>query len=622
MKKAIILFVFIIAGCSSSTSATPTARPAQPSAPPDATFTATDEPVIVELPDPVNLALGAAVRVSNALPDFPAVMAVDGISAAGADNWWSAGDRPPQWIEIDLGAPASIQAIRLLTSQSPPGPTSHQVWGRSANGTYQLLHEFNDTTGDNQWLTYSPAEPWVDIQFVKIETVASPSWVSWREIEIIGIPGQAEVAETTPVTEGIAEIIFFNGEIVTMNENMDIAEAIAVKGEMIIAVGDEDEVMEFAGPDTKLIDLDGRTAIPGIVDTHTHILKDMGVSIEDAQQIALENGITTLVEMTTLPGFLADLEAVDARGGLRVRVTAYLAHSNPCGDLEGDWYLEHAPTHEFGEMLRIGGVKVFADGGTCGLPAVSFEYPGGQGQGDLWFTQDEMNQIVASIHAAGYQVAIHAQGDRAIEQVLNAIELALDGESNTLRHRIEHNPFIRPDLLPRYSEVGVLANIVGPYPTCAEINDGYYSNFFGMENLSWLENWRAFVDANPDLHIAWHGDDPWITPVSPLLEMYSLVTRAEVAEDGTVCEPPDWLASHALTAEEVLRMMTIEGAYFLFREDEVGSLEVGKLADLLILSANPLTIDPDGIRDIEFWLTMVGGVTEYCAPGREAFCPE
>ncbi|MEK6256854.1 MAG: amidohydrolase family protein, partial [Chloroflexota bacterium] len=274
-----------------------------------------------------------------------------------------------------------------------------------------------------------------------------------------------------------------------------------------------------------------------------------------------------------------------------------------------------------GEMLRIGGVKVFADGGVCGLPAVSFEYPGGQGKGDLWFTQDEMNQIVASIHAAGYQVAIHAQGDRAIEQVLNAIELALGGEPNTARHRIEHNPFVRPDLLPRYSEVGVVANIVGPYPTCGENNEGYYSNFFGMENLSWLENWRAFVDANPDLHIAWHGDDPWIIPVSPLIEMYSLVTRKEVAEDGTVCEPPDWLASHALTAKEVLTMMTIEGAYSLFRETEVGSLEVGKLADLLILSDNPLTIDPDEINAIQIWLTMVGGVSEYCAPDRETFCP-
>ena len=68
-------------------------------------------------------------------------------------------------------------------------------------------------------------------------------------------------------------------------------------------------------------------------------------------------------------------------------------------------------------------------------------------------------------------------------------------------------------------------------------------------------------------------------------------------------------------------MMTINAAYLLFREDEVGSLEPGKLADLIVLSANPLEVELDELKDIEVWMTMVGGETEYCAQGRDEYCP-
>jgi predicted amidohydrolase YtcJ len=451
-----------------------------------------------------------------------------------------------------------------------------------------------------------------------VETLASAptAYVEWREIEVTGLPAGAEL----PVAEqGDPDIIFHNGNLITINPGQPLASAIAIKGNMIFAVGSDEELLPLAGALTQIIDLDGLTLMPGFVDPHTHLLKDGGIWLEDAQQLALENGITTLTEMTAPPAFLAELQTFAAQGRLRVRVTAYLQYSDPCGEVQGDWYLEHPVSREFGDLLHIGGVKLFADGGVCGLPAVSFEYPGGQGQGDLWFTQEEISQAVAAIHANGYQVAIHAQGDRAIEQAQNAIEFALGGDENTPRHRIEHNSFHRADLLPRYGEIGVVATIFGAYPTCAEVNAGALSSFFGAENMSWLENWRDFVDANPGLHIAWHGDDPWVEPISPLIEMYSLVTRKQVDEDGAICEPPDWLAAHALTVEEVLPMMTIEGAYALFREDEVGSLAPGKFADLLILSGNPLD-DPDAIKDIEIWVTMVGGRVEYCAAPDRALC--
>ncbi len=255
------------------------------------------------------------------------------------------------------------------------------------------------------------------------------------------------------------------------------------------------------------------------------------------------------------------------------------------------------------------------------MPAISWEYPTVGGYGDLFFDQAQLNELVAQINSAGYQIAIHAQGDVAIELSQNALALVLHDGENPLRHRIDHNAFNRPDLIGRYSDLGIYPVIFGAYATCVNNERDAYAAFFGEEYMPWLENWRAFVDANPDLPIAWHGDDPWVVPLSPFLELFGLVTRAEVAEDGSVCVPSESVASGAITVEEALLMMTINSAFVLHREDEVGSLEAGKLADLLIISANPLMIDPYEIKDIVPLMTMIGGVSEYCAAGANSYCP-
>lgn len=442
-------------------------------------------------------------------------------------------------------------------------------------------------------------------------------------------PTQAPTATLTPrpTPAEPADVIFHHGTIITIAEDQPLAEAIAFRDGLIQAVGTNEDILFLRGSETKTVDLQGKALMPGFVDPHTHILKDAGLNLADAQQLALENGITTLTEMSAHPEFVNHIQAFSKEDRLRVRTSLYLVYADLCGFVPGglgrhDWYLQYSPTREFGEMLRIGGVKLAADGGqqTCGGVAYSFNPPGGQGPGTLWYTQDQLNKIVADIQSNGYQAAIHAQGDRAIEQAQNAIAFALNGVPNTLRHRIEHNAILRPDLLPRYGEIGVVATIFGTANTCREVNEGRMTARFGQAHLAWLENWRALVDANPELQIAWHGDYPWVQPVSPLMHLYSLVTRRQVDQNGNVCNPPRWLADHSLTVEEALRMMTIEGAYALFRENEVGSLVPGKLADVIVLSGNPLD-DPDGIKDLSVLGTLVGGRTEYCAVGWQAICP-
>lgn len=128
-----------------------------------------------------NLALGKLVRVSRQLEDSIGMLAVDG----DLGTLWNSGGGPTQWIEIDLGAEYNIQEISLTTSQYPEGRTVHRILGRGTSGQFVELIKFDGNTTDGQTLVFSPAEPIQNIRYIRVETVTSPSWVAWREIEVI-----------------------------------------------------------------------------------------------------------------------------------------------------------------------------------------------------------------------------------------------------------------------------------------------------------------------------------------------------------------------------------------------------------------------------------------------------
>lgn len=442
----------------------------------------------------------------------------------------------------------------------------------------------------------------------------------------LGVSGCASTIEQTePPTisastaTAVADVIFHNGTIITIDPSLPKAESIALRNGLIQAVGTDEEVLALQEPGTELIDLQGKAIMPGFVDPHTHILNDaeghMGLDLDEAQDLALKNGITTLANMYVDEGFLNELRSLESAGHLRVRTSAYLVGTNNCGEPLGDWYLAYPPTDEFGEMLRIGGVKLFLDGGTCGPAAVSEVLREDEGLGTLFLSDDELAEIVRRADGAGYQIAIHALGDRAVDQAIDALNTVIDSPGNPERHRIEHALFMVDGQFGLFSEMGINPVIFGYWPTCYEDGAGYTENW--KHNI---RRYRELVDANSDLLVAAKTDTPWLGPPGPLLELYSLTTLREVAEDGSICEPAEWLADRTLTITEALPMLTINAAYMLFREDEVGSLEPGKLADLIVLSGNPLE-NPDGIKDLSVLVTVVGGKTEYCAEGQEAICP-
>jgi len=410
-------------------------------------------------------------------------------------------------------------------------------------------------------------------------------------------------------TSEMADIVFYNGTVITMNEDYPEGQAIAIKGKKILGVGTSLQALATANRTTQLIDLKGKTIMPGIVDAHTHVFNDrdrFGLDLPGAQELLFKNGITSLGNLFCTEEFVAEMRAFEPL--LKVKTSLFLTKTFPCGEIQDSWYHGYPATRTPGEVLRINGIKITADGGTCGGMAVSEEFiPGTTGLGDLWHTQDEINAMVLEADKAGYQVAIHAIGDRAIEQAQNAIAYALDGRPNVLRHRIEHNSAIRPDLIPRYSEFGIIPVIFGWKKIC----DFYpRSPFYEAADFPY----RTLIDYDPDLPVAWHGDDPYRGPVNPFIELHSMVTRTEVSETGALCTPPSWLAAQTIPVQTALKLMTLNAAYSLFRDDETGSLQTGKYADLIVLSANPLTIDPQDIHGIEVQLTMANGEIVYRLP--------
>lgn len=437
------------------------------------------------------------------------------------------------------------------------------------------------------------------------------------------------------------EIIFFNGTVLTMNKAQPQAQAIAIDDGRIIAVGSNEEIMALQGAETLLIDLQQRTLMPGFVDAHNHIFGvppgkgketlstfDSGVldtnmePMEARQAMAIQYGITATGEMSVNEHLAEEIIALDQKGKLLVRANMYLVYNNACGEPMGDWYKAYPAGYEYSEKLKVCGIKIYADGGSCNVPAVSYEFPDDGGQGDLYFMHGELIQIVSDLQAQGYQVAIHSLGDRSLEQIQDVYAAVLGEGPNTYHHRIEHNSIIRPDLMSRYNETGAVPVIFGLFHTCFKISDEYHFKFdVPAEYQTWEWSWRDLLDTNPDLPVAWHSD--WgLTTLDTMQQLHGFVTRKQIAEDGSLCEPTPDIASGIITIQEALRIMTIGSAYALSRDDEVGSLEPGKYADLIILSDNPLNVLPDNLLDIKVQLTMVDGQVMYLAEGQEELFPQ
>ena len=307
-------------------------------------------------------------------------------------------------------------------------------------------------------------------------------------------------------------------------------------------------------------------------------------------------GITAACDADLRRDTFAAFAEADQAGALHQRIYGLVVHD------QVDWLLADGLQGRHSGRLATEAVKIWADGGMSSrTAAIHGSYPvPPHGSGILFFSRDELTAMVREFDARGFQVAVHAQGDRAIETVLDAYAAVLRAPGpgrNPRRHRIEHAGAMYPALTARAAELGIV--IVSQPGFLSTLGDGFAAAFPGQaDQLYAFGSWRR-----AGLTVAGSSDAPVIS-AAPLLGIRDAVTRR--TGSGQVLGPGE-----QLTAREALALYTTQAATAMHREDEIGSLQPGKLADFVVLDANPLQADPARITDIRVLATVVDGTPTY-----------
>lgn len=253
------------------------------------------------------------------------------------------------------------------------------------------------------------------------------------------------------------------------------------------------------------------------------------------------------------------------------------------------------------EWLRLGGVKILADGAIAGRTAyLSEPYVGTEEKGILAVESEEaLHESIRQGHQAGFQVCVHANGDRVIEMTLNGFEKALaESPRKDHRHRLEHCTVVTPEILKRIRKMKLL---VTPFASYIHHHGEKMIPYYGPKRVEMMFAHRSFLDYG--IAVSGASDSP-CGPYQPLLAMQTCVTRKSAA--GEVLAP-----GQRISVEEAIWIYTMASAYASFEEDLKGSITPGKLADFVVLGEDPRIVDPDEIKDIPVEMTVVGGEIKY-----------
>ncbi len=568
------------------------------------------------------------------------------------------------------------------------------------------------------------------------------NWKSALLVAVALLVGLAVVISiATRLPEPPAHQVFINGDVVTMDADNRVVEALSVRGQRIEAVGSTEQIMALVAEETEVVDLRGRTLLPGFIDAHGHF-PGSGLSAVAADlnsppiggmtsmsqlldALAQQAAIKSPGEWVTGFGYddtllaerrhptRAELDAVSSEhpvvalhvsGHMLVANSMALARvgidadtpdpvggvigrrpgsSEPNGLLEEtarvavlqqmqdmslvDTYrLFKAAANEYAAMgvttaqsgavsrelarglalfsklgvvpqrlivfpmeiefgdalldggydpgeynsarLTMGAVKISADGSIQGFTGYLSEPYHTPYQGDPDYRgypavpREDLFRQVAALHQAGYQIAIHGNGDESIEDILDAFEAAQQQHPVTdPRMILVHAQMARKDQVARMKEFGVTPSFFSAHTWYW--GDRHRDIFLGPERAAVIS--PAGWARDYGVRFSSHLDTP-VTPMQPLQAVWSQVFR--ITSGGDVLGPEQRIGVMA-----ALRAVTIDAAWQVFQEDNRGSLEPGKYADLVVLSGNPLD-DPMAMRDLAVERTLVGGVTIYRRP--------
>jgi len=525
-----------------------------------------------------------------------------------------------------------------------------------------------------------------------------------------------------------ADIIFKGGDVITVDGEFSVEEALAVKGNKIVHIGTDSEVMDLAGEKTRIVDLNGRCLVPGFIDSHLHMalkganelaidcryphvksiediknlvrktaentpkgqwirgwgydqskllekrhpnrwdldeaapdhpvmlsracahisthnsksLEKAGIdndtespsggviekengsitgimkenahmnmmkiaalnpeeivtALEIADKLLISEGITSIHDAggygkIQMKAFQKAIETGKVNVRLNTMIFAFVDNLEFVND-----YINNGIYTNFGnEKLKLGPIKIMIDGSSSGPTAATFEpYLSRENDcGILSMSQEQVDDIVLRGHLAGYQVTAHTIGDKAVTMMVNAIEKALSAHpKENHRHRIEHCCMVNDDLVSKIKSLGIVPI---PQPIFLyEFGDGYVVNY-GEERVNRMFTCNKYIENGI---IAAGSSDCPVTFSNPLIGLHLAVNR--VTQTGQAISQDE-----RISLMEALKMHTYNGAYASFEENLKGSLEVGKLADMVVLSESLLNVSSNSIRDVQVDMTLIDG---------------
>jgi predicted amidohydrolase YtcJ len=285
-------------------------------------------------------------------------------------------------------------------------------------------------------------------------------------------------------------------------------------------------------------------------------------------------------------------------GELGMRIYAMTGGAGEVLDAIGE------PIYAYGnDRLEISSVKLYADGalGSRGAAMIEPYSDDPENRGLPFWTQSELDAMVAKANGMGFQVGIHAIGDLGNRMALDSFDRVQGGEPSPLRNRIEHSQIVTLDDIPRFAELGLIASMQATHATS---DKNMAEDRIGPDRILGGYAWRRMLDAGVVLA---NGSDFPVELSNPFHGLYAAVTRQ--GRDG---EPEGgWYSDQALSRAEALHSFTLAAAYAARQEDRLGSLEPGKWADFIIIDRDYFTIPASEIDDIVVLETWVGGRQAY-----------
>jgi predicted amidohydrolase YtcJ len=310
------------------------------------------------------------------------------------------------------------------------------------------------------------------------------------------------------------------------------------------------------------------------------------------------HGITSVHDARTdLPTWELYKEFAD-NGDLLTRIYAMIAGTGDTFDaMAADGPVESYAN----DLLALRSVKISSDGALGSRGAAMIEHyhddPGNYGL--LFYSQDELNEMLLKGASQGFQMNIHAIGDAANRQVLDGFQYVEEqlGNQAQMRHRIEHAQIVHPDDIPRFVDLNLVASM---QPTHATSDMNMAEDRVGAERMEGAYAWQTFLDQGT---VIAGGSDFPVENLNPFYGLYSAVTR----QDHSGMPPGGWYSEHRLSREEALRIFTHDAAYGGHQENVIGTLEPGKWADFIIIDRDIFEVDASEIWQTEVLQTWVGG---------------